>query len=102
MKDHLDPTRQDETAARIAQALGHPIRVAILRALADGEVCSCELAPRFALDQSGISRHLTALRRAGLIVSRRDGVRRLHRLVSRDVLQLVDLAQTLGDAFKAH
>lgn len=90
------PRRRDEDAARVGQAFGHPIRVAILHALADGELCSCELAPRFALDQSGISRHLAVLRRAGLIVSRRDGVRRLHRLASPQVLHLIDLAEDLA------
>ncbi len=97
MNDNPLLTEQDEEVAGIAQALGHPIRIAILRALADGERCSCELGPCFDLDQSGISRHLAVLRRAGLIVSRRDGVRRVHRLGSSAVLQLIDWAQELVD-----
>jgi len=65
----------DEKIAEIGQALALPTRLQILRLLAKGELCGCEIVPEFELDQSGVSRHLSALKRAGLIGSRRDGVR---------------------------
>jgi len=88
-------TPWDSEVAEIGQALAHPIRIVILRLLADGERCACEIEPCFELDQSGISRHLTALRRAGLITSRRDGVRVLHRLTTPHVLQLLESAEQI-------
>jgi ArsR family transcriptional regulator len=90
MDRHPEGLQQDIACAAIGQALGHPIRIEILRLLADcGERCSCEIEPLFPLDQSGISRHLAVLRRAGLIVSRQEGVRILHRIASPRVLDLL-------------
>ena len=95
IKEDSVTTPWDSEVAEIGQALAHPIRVAILRLLSDGERCACEIEPCFDLDQSGISRHLTALRRAGLITSRRDGVRVLHRLTTPHVLQLLEAAEQI-------
>jgi len=89
--DSLDPT-----IAEIGAALAHPIRIAILRLLSDHERCSCEIEPLFELDQSGISRHLTALRRAGLIISRREGVKTMHCLSSPRVIELLHLVDRLA------
>ena len=86
----------DEKIAEIGQVLGHPTRLQILRLLAKGELCGCEIVPEFELDQSGISRHLTALKRAGLIDSRRDGVRIYWKLADRRVAELLLLAEEIA------
>ena len=86
-------TSYDEDLAAIGQALGHPIRVQILRLLSRGERCGCEIAPYFKLDQSGVSRHLSALRRAGLIVPRRDGVRVYWRLAGPHIRELLRVVE---------
>ena len=83
----------DERIAEMGQALGHPYRIQILRLLSKGELCGCEIAPHFKLDQSGISRHLNALRRAGLITPRRDGVRVYWRVSSSTVVDLLHLLE---------
>ncbi len=85
----------DEQIAAIGQALAHPIRVQLLRLLSRKEMCGCEIAPYFDLDQSGISRHLNALRRAGLVSARRDGVRIYWRVASPAAAELLPLLQTL-------
>lgn len=82
----------DERVAEIGQALAQPTRLQILRLLAKGELCGCEIVPEFELDQSGVSRHLTALRRAGLIDSRRDGVRIYWKLADQRIVELLRLA----------
>jgi DNA-binding transcriptional ArsR family regulator len=59
----------DETAmAVMAKALGHPVRLRILRLLA-GETCcfTGELTGLIPMAQSTISQHLKALKEAGLI-----------------------------------
>ncbi len=88
--------------AEIGQALSHPSRIQIIRLLEGGERCSCEIAPYFDLDQSGISRHLNALRRAGLIVSRRDGVRIYWRLSSPHVVKLLHLLEEISHKEKTN
>jgi ArsR family transcriptional regulator len=66
----------DDSLAAMAKALGHPIRIRILRLLA--ERCTCatgELVTRLPLAQSTISEHLRILREAGLIQGEIEGPR---------------------------
>lgn len=54
-------------------ALAEPTRLAALRHLRDGrEHCVCELMALLGASQSRMSRHMLALRQAGLVVDRRD------------------------------
>jgi ArsR family transcriptional regulator len=67
---------QDGDAAERLKALGHPVRLAIIRALAERNCCCCaEVCSRLPLAQSTVSQHLKVLKDAGLISFRRDGVR---------------------------
>ena len=73
----------------VGKALSHPIRIEMLEMLADGELCGCEFAPRLEMNPSVVSRYLGLLERAGLIVSRRDGVRVMWTLTSPVILELL-------------
>ena len=65
-----------EIAAERLKALGHPVRLAIVRALAEQSCCCCaDVCSRLPLAQSTVSQHLKVLRDAGLLSFRRDGVR---------------------------
>jgi len=66
--------------SRIGKALSHPLRERMLRMLAEGERCGCEFAPELGVDASIVSRYLSTLERAGLVRSRREGVRVLWRV----------------------
>ncbi len=58
----------DEDAARVYAALGHPVRIAILRGLAMEEGCCCkDIVGRLDLAQSTVSQHLKVLVQARLI-----------------------------------
>lgn len=64
------------TAADRLKALGHPVRLAIVRALAERSCCCCaDVCSRLPLAQSTVSQHLKVLTNAGLVSFRRDGVR---------------------------
>ena len=57
----------------VLTALAEPTRLGALRILADGgEHCVCELMVRLEATQSRMSRHMSVLRNAGLVVDRRD------------------------------
>ncbi len=57
----------------IFQMLGDQTRLRALALMQDqGELCVCELVAALDLSQPKISRHLAALRDAGLLTSRRD------------------------------
>ena len=57
----------------ILSALAEPTRLEALRLVWDGrEHCVCELMRELGASQSRMSRHITALKTAGLVVDRRD------------------------------
>ena len=59
---------EDIKIAGFAKALGHPVRIAILRHLASLETCRfTEISNEFLLANSTISQHLAELKKAGLI-----------------------------------
>jgi len=62
----------DELAA-LCKAGGDPLRLNVLRALANDSFGVLELAQIFAIGQSGMSHHLKVLSQAGLVATRREG-----------------------------
>jgi ArsR family transcriptional regulator len=65
-----------ERMARVAKALGDPIRMQLADVLRKhaGKVCVCELVPLFDLSQPTVSHHLKVLREAGIVGSERRGL----------------------------
>ncbi|MDX9974162.1 MAG: metalloregulator ArsR/SmtB family transcription factor [FCB group bacterium] len=57
----------------VVKALADESRVRLLLALADGEVCVCQLVELAELAPSTVSKHLSILKQAGLIDSRKEG-----------------------------
>ncbi|MEI6501963.1 MAG: metalloregulator ArsR/SmtB family transcription factor [Armatimonadota bacterium] len=62
-----------ELKAGIIKALGHPSRLAMVEALAAGELCVCELQELVGSDMSTVSKHLTVLKHARLVCDRKQG-----------------------------
>lgn len=61
-------------APAMFRALGHPIRLELLRHVAArGPICVCHLEEALPYTQPLISKHLGILRRCGLLTSRREG-----------------------------
>lgn len=57
----------------ITRALSDESRVRILMALSAGELCVCQITEMLELAPSTVSKHLSVLRQARLIESRKDG-----------------------------
>jgi ArsR family transcriptional regulator, arsenate/arsenite/antimonite-responsive transcriptional repressor len=68
--------RQATRMAKVAKALGDPIRLQLVDVLRrhPGQACVCELVPLFDLSQPTVSHHLKVLRDAGIIGSERRGL----------------------------
>lgn len=66
------PTSVD-TFVRRMEALAHPMRMRMCRLLARGPHTTGELADQYGLSAPEVSRHLSVLKKAGLITSRRRG-----------------------------
>jgi ArsR family transcriptional regulator len=73
----------------VGKALSHPLRERMLRLLAKGERCGCEFAPELNIDPSMVSRYLAMLERAGLVTSRREGVRVMWTLADPELLDVL-------------
>lgn len=66
----------EEDLARLAKALGHPVRVRILRILAQQTECICgDMVALLPVAQSTVSQHLKVLKQAGLVQGEIDGPR---------------------------
>lgn len=66
----------DDALALAAKALGHPVRVRIVRLLAERQACvTGDLVTEVSLAQSTVYEHLRILRQAGLIQGEIDGPR---------------------------
>jgi len=63
-----------ETLETVFKALADRTRLRILALLGGAEVCVCHIHDTLRLPQPTVSRHLSYLRRAGLVETRRDGV----------------------------
>jgi ArsR family transcriptional regulator len=80
-----EPLSADQAAglAPMFKALGDPVRLRLLSLIAShagGEVCVCDLTPRFSVTGPTISHHLKVLRESGLIDGERRGTWIYYRL----------------------
>jgi DNA-binding transcriptional ArsR family regulator len=71
-------------------ALADPSRRQILDLLRDGERSVNELVDRVRLSQPGVSKHLKALREAGLVEVRPDGKRRWYGLRAEPLAEVAE------------
>jgi ArsR family transcriptional regulator len=66
--------------AEIFNAAGDPTRLRILNLLRQGSLCVCDLQALLGIPQPTVSRHLAALRHAGLVADTRSGPRVIYSL----------------------
>jgi DNA-binding transcriptional ArsR family regulator len=70
-----------EMRADLAKALAHPLRLEILDILlTEGEQCVCEIVDKVGAQQPTVSKHLSILRDAGILASRKDGLMVFYRV----------------------
>lgn len=87
----------DERAAMIAHALGHPARVRIMRLLAAQDACrGAEVFAELPLAQSTISQHLTVLKKAGLVHATPLGTSMLYCITTEPLEELAELIAILA------
>jgi len=69
-------TSSDAEMAKLAKALGHPARIAILKLLIARGTCVCgAIVDELPLAQATVSQHLKVLKEAGLVQGEIDGPR---------------------------
>lgn len=82
--------RETNSLTLVGKALSHPLRERMLWMLREGERCGCEFAPEIGVDPSIVSRYLAVLERAGLLTSRREGVRVMWQLADPQLLEVLE------------
>jgi len=76
-------------ALRVFSALSDENRVRMLYALRRGELCVCQLIDLMGLSPSTVSKHLSILRDAGLLDSRKKGRWVYYRLADQTILPMI-------------
>lgn len=95
-----------EQFARMGKALANPLRLELIDVLAQGERSVDDLATSCGWKLSNTSAQLKVLQHAGLLRTRRDGVKIFYRVADTSVLEFVEslkamATETLPDAEKA-
>lgn len=74
----------------VFKALGHPSRVFIVEKLKGSDHCVCELSEMIGVDMSTVSRHLSILKRAGIVADRKEGTTVYYSLVCNCLTQMLE------------
>ncbi|MCX7959112.1 MAG: metalloregulator ArsR/SmtB family transcription factor [Deltaproteobacteria bacterium] len=61
-----------EVRARILKAMAHPARLFIIDKLKQKEYCVCELTELVGSDVSTVSKHLSVMKNAGILTTRKE------------------------------
>ncbi len=82
--------------AAIGRALADPKRLCVLECLSAGELSVGDLSTRAGCHVPNMSQHLSVLRSAGLVTSRREGSTVYYRLSDPRVLEAYQLIQNIA------
>jgi len=72
--------------AELVKAIAHPLRIAIVDFLKDGEQCVCDIAEYVRSERSNVSRHLSVMVSAGVLEYRKEGLKVIYKLKTRCIL----------------
>jgi ArsR family transcriptional regulator len=81
--------------AEFFKALAHPLRIAIIDALRDGEAGVNELCTRLRVEQSTVSQQLAVLRSRNIVVGRKEGLAVYYSVTDVAVFRLLDVAKQI-------
>jgi ArsR family transcriptional regulator len=87
------PVPLHQAKADLFRTLGHPVRVRVLELLQDRPRPVHELLEEIDVESSNLSQQLAVLRRAGIVVSSREGGAVLYSLGTSDVADLMKAAR---------
>ncbi|HLF99766.1 MAG TPA: metalloregulator ArsR/SmtB family transcription factor [Acidimicrobiia bacterium] len=84
-----------EKKAELFRALAHPARIRVLEVLAEGERSVSEIQPLVGIEPSHLSQQLGVLRRAGLVITRKDGAHVHYSLADPQLAKLLAVAKAM-------
>lgn len=81
--------------AEFFKTLGHPVRIRVLELLSVREHAVAELLPEIGVEAASLSQQLAVLRKANLVITRREGANVYYRLTSDEVAELLRVARSI-------
>ena len=75
--------------AEILKGLAHPVRIAIAEMLEDKEICACNIADKFSIDRTTVSKHLALMTKLDILSVRRDGQNLFYSLKMKCLLSIL-------------
>ena len=85
----MDDAADLRAQAQVFKALGHPVRLRMVRLLAAGERCVCDLTQEVGFDISTVSKHLAVLVQAGVLIGDKRANKVFYRLRTPCVLEVI-------------
>ncbi|HLE31886.1 MAG TPA: metalloregulator ArsR/SmtB family transcription factor [Bacteroidota bacterium] len=77
--------------ADVCKTLSHAKRLEILSILRDGEVSAGEIVRLMRISKANVSQHLSIMRKAGILITRREGANVYYRISNGKVTKACDL-----------
>jgi DNA-binding transcriptional ArsR family regulator len=81
--------------AKFFKTLGHPVRIRVLELLSEREHAVSEMLPHVGIESAHLSQQLAVLRRANLVVTRKDGSAVYYSLTSPEVAEPLRVARSI-------
>jgi ArsR family transcriptional regulator len=85
----------DDFQIKIFKALGHPIRLGIVKKLLEGERCVCQIQEDVDFSQSNLSQHLKILKNSGILSSEKKGLNVHYKIKRDEIIELIKLVENL-------
>lgn len=86
---------KEEVEWKIFKALGHPIRLKIVKKLMPKEKCVCEFVNDIEFSQSNLSQHLKILKEAGILDSEKRGMNVFYSLKNSKIAEIINIIENI-------
>ncbi len=86
----------ENKTSKVLSVISNPFRIKILMTIGSGETCVCHLESVLKKRQAFISQHLMALRKAGILETRREGKYIFYQVADPDTYSLIRMAGKLA------
>jgi len=93
--DYTMSTPLYQLKAEFFKTLGHPARIRVLELLSEREHAVAEMLPEVGIEAAHLSQQLAVLRRANLVVTRKEGSTVYYSLTSPDIAELLRVARSI-------
>jgi DNA-binding transcriptional ArsR family regulator len=95
MEVHLMPVPLYQVKAEFFRTLGHPARIRTLELLSESDKPVHQLLASIAIEPSNLSQQLSVLRKAGLVIKRREGTEVIYSLAIPEIRDLLLAARVI-------